>query len=329
VLLVLASAPVVRVEAQQAGTQVQPAAPGPPTSPPPPAPGQGGAAPSAQNAPPASPSPRAPGEVPEPGHGILHLSATLAADPPLVRTGLLWRVFTDAAALDGTHKVVAQSADPQPTFNLPDGTYIVHATYGYAAAMRRISVADKVTSERFSLNAGAIEVNGTLGDAPIPPDRLSLRIFVPDHSNPEAKLVVASAKPGQVICLPEGSYHIVSTYLDTEGVGSLTPVSNTNSMVSADLRVQPGKLLQATVKHRAAMLTLKLVNAPGGEALANTSFTILTPGGDVIRELIGAFPSLVLAEGDYVAIARHAGKTFQSEFKAQSAVDRDVEVLAH
>ena len=106
-------------------------------------------------------------------------------------------------------------------------------------------------------------------------------------------------------------------------------MSNTNSTVSADLKVQAGKLLQATVKHHAAMLTLKLVNAPGGEALANSSFTILTPGGDVIRELIGAFPSLVLAEGDYVAIARHDGRTFQSEFKVQSAQDRDVEVLAH
>ncbi len=324
--------PVLPADAQQAGTQVQPAVAGPSTpapsgTPGPASPGSAGG-PAPQSAP-ASPGPRGPGEVPEPGHGILHLSATLTGDPPLVRNGLLWRVFADVAALDGTHKVVAQSADPQPAFNLPDGTYVVHATYGYAGAMRRISVLDKVTSERVNLNAGAIEVDGTLGDAPIPPDRLSLKIFVPDHSNPEAKLVVASAKPGQVICLPEGSYHIVSTYLDTEGVGSLTPVSNTNSMVSADLRVQAGKLLQATVKHRAAMLTLKLVNAPGGEALANTSFTILTPGGDVIRELIGAFPSLVLAEGDYVAIARHAGKTFQSEFKVQSALDRDVEVIAH
>ena len=287
---------------------------------------QGQPAPQVQ---PAAPGPGGAAEVPRPGQGILHLSATLTADPPLVRSGLQWRVFADAAAPDGTHKVVAQSADPQPTFSLPGGRYIVHATYGYAGTMKRVEVGDRVASERFNLNAGAIEVDGTLGDSAIPADRLSIAIYVPDHNNPEAKLVVANAKPAQVICLPEGSYHIVSTYLDTEGVGSLTPVSNTNSTVSADLRVQAGKLLQATVKHRAAMLTLKLVNAPGGEALANSSFTILTPGGDVIRELIGAFPSLVLAEGDYVAIARHDGRTFQSEFKVQSAQDRDVEVLAH
>ena len=75
-------------------------------------------------------------------------------------------------------------------------------------------------------------------------------------------------------------------------------------------------------------MTLKLVNAPGGEALANTSFSILTPGGDVIREMIGAFPSLVLAEGEYVAIARHDNKTFQATFKVVANQDRDVEVIA-
>ena len=98
--------------------------------------------------------------------------------------------------------------------------------------------------------------------------------------------------------------------------------------MTTDLRVQPGKTTEATLKHRAATMTLKLVNAPGGEALANTNFTVLTPGGDVIRELIGAFPSLVLAEGEYVAIARHDGKTYQVAFKVQSTLDREVEVVA-
>ncbi len=88
-----------------------------------------------------------------------------------------------------------------------------------------------------------------------------------------------------------------------------------------------GKVIEATLRHRAATMTLKLVKAPGGEALANTSFSVLTPGGDVIRELIGAFPSLVLAEGEYVAIARREGKTFQTTFKVTSTQDRDVEIL--
>ena len=261
-----------------------------------------------------------------PGSGVLHLAVVMAGETAPVRSGVVWRLYDEHEDATGAHRLMAQSGDSQPAFVLPNGTYIVHATYGFASQMKRVVIADRPTSERMVLNAGALEVTGILGETPIPPDKLSLAIYVPERGNAQAKLVVANAKPGQIIRLPEGLYHIVSTYLDTVGVGSLVPVSNTNSVVNADLRVQSGKLVTATVKHRAAILTLKLVNAPGGEAMANTSFTVLTPGGDVIRELIGAFPSLVLAEGDYIAIARHAGKTYQADFKVQSAVDRDVEI---
>ena len=130
----------------------------------------------------------------------------------------------------------------------------------------------------------------------------------------------------------------MSTYLDSVGVGSLGASkaagggpSNgivTNSIVSADIKIPSGKLLDLNLRHRYATLTLKLVNSAGAEALANTNFTILTPGGDLIRELIGAYPSLVLAEGEYVVIARHDSKTFQSTFEVQSGLDRDVEVIA-
>ena len=76
------------------------------------------------------------------------------------------------------------------------------------------------------------------------------------------------------------------------------------------------------------MCSSDLVNAVGAEALANSSFTVLTPGGDLIRDLIGAFPSLVLGEGEYVVVARHDSKTYQATFQVQSGLDRDVEVIA-
>ncbi len=260
--------------------------------------------------------------------GTIHLTAGLTTDAEPLRSGLVWRVFALAPGPDGTRPVLAQSTEAQPTFTLPDGTYVVHAAYGYASAVREESLASGVPrNDRLVLNAGGLDVKGLLGDEAITPDKLSLSIYVPEAGNSEAKLVVANAKPDQIIRLPEGLYHIKSTFLDTVGVGSLTPVTDTNSIVSADLRVQAGKLVEATVRHRAAVLTLKLVNTAGGEALANTSFTILTPGGDVIRELIGAFPSLVLAEGDYLIIARHDGRTYQGEFKVESNRDRDVEVM--
>ena len=257
---------------------------------------------------------------------MVRLSALFAAtDTQPVREGLQWRIFEEAQGTDGNHKLVAQSTDATPNLSLPNGNFIVHAALGLAGATKRIAIDGTVLNETLVFNAGGLRIAGQLGDTPINPTKLSISIYVPERGNPEAKLVVANAKSGDTVGLPEGNYHVVSTLLDAAANGSANP---TNSVISADLKVQAGKLTDATLRHRAATMTLKLVNSPGGEALANTAFTILTPGGDVIREMIGAFPSATLAEGEYVAIARHDSKAYQTTFKVESGVDKDVEFLA-
>ncbi|MFZ3325728.1 MAG: hypothetical protein WA231_07455 [Methylocella sp.] len=259
-------------------------------------------------------------------HGIVRLSALFAAtDTQPVREGLQWRIFEEVPGTDGNHKLVAQSTDATPNLPLPNGNFVVHAALGLAGATKRIAINGTLLNETLVLNAGGLRIAGRLGDTPINPAKLAISIYVPERGNPEAKLVVANAKSGDTIGFPEGNYHVVSTLLDAAANGSASP---TNSVISADLRVQAGKLTDAMLRHRAATMTLKLVNSPGGEALANTAFTILTPGGDVIREMIGAFPAATLAEGEYVAIARHASQTYQTTFKVVSGVDKDVEFLA-
>jgi len=210
-----------------------------------------------------------PGTAPaESARGIVRLTALFAAtDPQPVREGLQWRVFEDVPGPDGNHKLVAQSSDATPNLPLPDGNFIVHAALGLAGATKRITITGTVLSETLVLNAGGLRIAGQLGDTPINPAKLSISIYVPERGNPEAKLVVANAKTSSMIGLPEGNYHIVSTLLDAATNGSSSP---TNSMISADLRVEAGKLTDATLRHRAATMTLKLVNSAGGEALANT-----------------------------------------------------------
>ena len=272
-----------------------------------------------------------PPRVIERGPATLRLSAVYGGTLKPVASGLKWRVFDEAAQADGSHILVAESGEAAPALILAQGQYIVHAALGLASTTKRMVMSGNDVTDKLVLNAGGLAIIGMLGDTPIQANRLKLSIFVPERGNSEAKLVWADAKAGETLALPEGTYHIVSTYLDTVGVGALDgpDASNaTNSIVSADLRVQAGKLVTASLRHKAAVLVLKLVNQPGAEALANTSFTVLTPGGDVIRELIGAFPSLVLAEGEYTAIARHDGKTYQTTFKVESTLDRDVEIIA-
>lgn len=312
----------------------------PPQSAPPPASQPPAATTPSASTPAASAGATSPGLPPPPpietARGVAYLSANLAGQTQPVRQGLVWRVYRERAEDDGSRPLVAESRDAAPALSLPDGIYVVHVSYGLASALKRVTIAGAPVTERFILNAGALRVRAVLGDNDIPRQRVSISVFVPDRGNSEAKLVVQGAQPGEIIRLPEGGYHVVSTYLDAiapstqaakTGEGSPERLV-TNSVVTADLRVPSGKLIDATLKHRAATITLKLVNAVGGEALPNTVFTVLTPGGDVIRELRGAFPSLVLAEGEYVVIARNDEKTFQTTFRVTPALDRDVEIVA-
>ena len=275
--------------------------------------------------------------------GTLRLSASLTGATTPLAGGLHWRLFSARAEPDGSRPLIVESNDAQPTLTAPPGEYVVHVSLGLASAAKRLTLGAEVRNERLALNAGALRISGTLsgpgpsGGTPIDPSKLSIALYVPDRNNPEAKLVYSKARAGDIVGLPEGSYHIVSTFLDTVGIGSVgvgkaaggvgapTP---TNSIVAADIKVAAGRLIDVSLRHRCATVTIKLVNAPGGEALANSNFTVLTPGGDLIRDLIGAFPSLVLGEGEYVVIARHESKTYQATFEVQSGMDHDVEVVA-
>jgi len=243
------------------------------------------------------------------------LSASFAGDGKPIRSGVVWRVYEDRGE-SATPTVVARSSAPTPNFSLPPGNYIVHAAYGFAGASKRITVQSGGVTERLTISAGALKLGGVVSDSAIAPARLSFAVYVPIGSNSEGRLVVANAHAGDIIRLPEGTYHVVSTYGDA------------NAIMRADLKVETGRVTEATLNHRAATVTLKLVAAEGAEAFAGTAFSVLTPGGDIIREAIGAFPSVTLAEGDYVLIARHEGQVYTREFKVESGANRDIEIVA-
>ena len=256
-----------------------------------------------------SPPPIATGQV------MLNASAAFAESNLPIRSGLVWRILEDRG--DATQPaIIGRASSPTPNFTLAPGNYILHVAYGFASASKRISVQTGNLNERLTISAGALRLKGAVGDSPIPANRVSFSVYVPEPQNSEGRLVVANAKADDMIRLPEGTYHVVSTYGDA------------NAIMRSDLKVESGRVTEATLNHRAATVTLKLVGSAGGEAIAGTAFSVLTPGGDVIREAIGAFPSVTLAEGEYVLIARHEGKVHTKEFRVESGLDRDVEVIA-
>jgi hypothetical protein len=251
-------------------------------------------------------------------HLALSLSARYGRDVAQpINGGLVWRIYPARPDVTGVFRSVREERTPSPMLMLPPGDYVVHASFGLASAAKTVHLRTESAREVFELPAGGIRIEGRVGDVPIPASQIAFDIFQGSQFEPGEKNPVAQGvMTGDVVVLPEGTYHIVSNYGDT------------NAVVRSDIRVQIGKLTDITVTHRAAVIMLKLVGEPGGEALANTSWTVLTPGGDVIKESIGAFPKVVLAEGDYRAIARNENKTFEREFKVTTGVDGEVELVA-
>ncbi|MET0605804.1 MAG: hypothetical protein ABWZ80_05065 [Beijerinckiaceae bacterium] len=251
----------------------------------------------------------------QPATGYLYLTAQFSGDNKVIGSGLTWRIFSESGAGEA-EQPVATSKEPAPSFQLEQGAYIVHVAYGMAGAVKRVSVGTRDVNERIVLSAGALKLAAAIGQTSLPVAQMQFTVYAPLPNNSEGRLVAQNVKSGEILRLPEGVYHVVSNYGDT------------NSIMRSDLKVESGKITEATMNHRAATVTLKLVSNPGGEALAGTAFSVLTPGGDIIREAIGAFPSMILAEGEYVVIARHQGKVYQRPFKVDSGLDRDIEVLA-
>jgi hypothetical protein len=265
---------------------------------------------------PPAPPPAAAPIVPA-GQIALALSARFGRDPPAITGGLLWRVYSEQPEANGMFRLVREERTASPVLLLPPGGYIVHATFGLASTVKRVQLRSETVREVFEIAAGGARFEGKVGDVRVPVGQIQFDVFKGSQFElGEKRAIAENVASGDVVLLPEGTYHVVSNY----GAG--------NSVMRSDLRIQPGKLTDTTIVHRAAKITLKLVGDEGGEALANTAWSVLTPGGDVIKESIGAFPVVILAEGDYVAIARNEGRVYNRDFKVESGVDREVEVLA-
>ena len=251
------------------------------------------------------------------GKVALALGARFGKDAPAIEGGLNWRIYAAKPDAKGNFELVKEDKSPNPTLVLPAGAYIVHVGFGLATAVRPVTLRGSTVREQFDLPAGGLRMEGRVGDARIPSSQISFDVYTGSQFEPGDRRPIAEhVLTGDVIIVPEGAYYIVSHYGDA------------NATVRSDIRVQAAKLTDVTVTHRAAAITLKLVADAGGEALANTAWSVLTPGGDVIKESIGAFPRVILAEGEYRAIARNEGKVYEREFKVVTGVDGDVEVLA-
>jgi hypothetical protein len=250
----------------------------------------------------------------------VHVEARLTEASEPMRQGLTWRIFSPIPGPDGKLPMLASSEGGSTTFELAPGEYFVHVAFGRAGVTKKLVVpaGGPVEKQTLVLDAGGLVLNAVSGsDMRIPASKLTFEIYKADDSIDveQQQLVARDVKPNTIVRLNSGTYHIVSNY------------GHVNAVIRSDIRVEAGKLTEAVIQHRAAQVTLKLVSEPGGEAIADTGWSILTSAGDVVSESVGAFPTIVLAEGQYTAVARNKDKIYQRDFEVVAGHDGDVEVL--
>jgi hypothetical protein len=259
----------------------------------------------------------------------VRLKALLTDDGQSIDQGLVWRIFADKPGADkalvaaptegdGRARLIATHREASPQVRLPVGDYIVNAGFGRASLTRRMTVkAGDNGIEKFVVNAGGLRLYALVGNNETPaPNSVAYDIYSDERDQyGQRSKVLSGSKPGLIIRLNSGIYHLVSTYGDA------------NAKVELDVTVEPGKLTEATIAHAAGKATFKLVQRVGGDAFTDTQWSITSPQGEPIKDSVGALPTHTLIPGAYVVTAKQGGKTYRREFKVLHGGMTQVEVM--
>ena len=269
--------------------------------------------------------PKAVTDAPLAGNAALQLtlSAVLTDDGQRIDKGVVWYVFQEIANAQGPGRglsLLNTLRDPSPTIKLPAADYMILATLGHAHVARRFSLKSgrAPSNEQFVLNAGGLRLTALSHKGEqISPSVVVYDIFSDerDQSGNRSK-IAGPLRPGTVVRLNSGIYHVVSTFGDA------------NAQVRADVTVEAGKLTEASFQHDSGRVTFKLVNRAGGEALPDTQWQISTyTGGITVKESVGAFPTHTLAPGNYSAVAKSGGKSWRRDFSLSAGDVVEVEIV--
>jgi len=250
--------------------------------------------------------------------GTVVLSAMLAKGTPELSKGVVWRVYDGRVQQDGSYRLLHTFDQARTVVTLPPGDYLINAAYGRANLTKRITIwPGKRKEDLFNLNAGGLRLYATLDGKPLISEQsLSFDVYSDETDQfGNRRRAIAGARSGVVLRLNSGNYRIESTYGDA------------NSVMIVDAKVEPGKLTEATIDHQAGKVTFRLVEQPGGEALADTIWRIYASDGQLVKKSGGAFPSHVLAAGDYSVRVEHGEMEYAAKFGVGVGDKKQVEVV--
>jgi hypothetical protein len=250
--------------------------------------------------------------------GALTFNARMGEDGATIPDGLVWRLFSTRLNREGKLQLIGIQRGGSVQFNVPTGSYLLHVGYGRAGVTKRIDFDGKRLTDTVVLEAGGLRLSATTGNGePITSKLLTFDIYTQGPTAQDRRLVAEDVVPGTVVRLNAGDYHVVSNY------GAV------NAVARADIKVETARVTDARLTQRAAEVTLKLVREAGGEALADTAWSISSSQGDLIRENVGAFSSMVLAEGEYLIVAKNKDRIYQRVYNVAAGQNEEVELVAN
>lgn len=248
------------------------------------------------------------------GDVALYLVGKLSDGGTPVSAGLIWRVFGEIPDETGALPLIKKAEGGDQDLRLDPGRYVVHVSYGRAAVSRLVDLRRPVTSETFVLGAGGLQLDAVMeGDDRSLAHATSFEVFINEASS---KRRIGVVDAGEIARLPAGSYHVISRYGDV------------NAVRSADVVVKAGKLTRVSLRHKAGTVRLRLVRNHGGEAIADTAWSIYTDDGKRVFERVGAHANVTLEAGRYAVVAKHRDSEFSQTFDVGSGEEMDVTVLA-
>ena len=253
------------------------------------------------------------------GKSTYRFAAVLSESGAKIPYGVIWRVYEVAKSRRAKPHLIDTARVGNPEFKLAPGRYLVTATYGKAhVTIFHTAKPGEQKNQIVVLNAGGLRLGSVLANGvPVNKDDIRFDIYSDERDQfSKRPLVMKGAKPGLIIRLNSGIYHIKSTY------------GGANATVEADVTVEAGKLTEAAVNHSAGKVTFKLVRQKGGEALARTRWHIQASDGRTIAKSIGAFPTHILAAGQYKISALNDGEQFQDSFVVNAGDAKQVELMA-
>jgi hypothetical protein len=233
-----------------------------------------------------------------------------------ISDGLVWRIYTTRPNTSGELELAGKSDSAVARLQLPPGNYVVHVAYGRAQASDTMTVVEGPNTKQLVLEAGGLRLNAAVtGEVPIPINLLRFDVFTSGATDADRALVAQNMGANDIVTLNAGTYHVVSYF------------GEVNAVVRADLKVEPGQLTDATLYHRAAQVSFKLVSEAGGEAIADVDWTVKTADGTTVFTDTGTFPSTVLQEGDYLVLGKRGETVFNRAFEVQPGQPKEIEVL--